>query len=88
MREFLKSISPITRAADLKKPTFILHPAKDIRVPVSQARELLAALKKNSATVWYAEFADATHDRFPNTSANISWMLNAWVVFIQNYLLN
>jgi dipeptidyl aminopeptidase/acylaminoacyl peptidase len=88
MREFLTSISPVTRAADLKKPTFILHPAKDIRVPINQARQLLEALKKNNATVWYAEFADATHDRFPNTAANGSWMLNAWIVFIQNYLLN
>ena len=88
MREFLKSMSPVTRAADLKTPTFILHPAKDIRVPVSQARELLTALKKNEAPVWYAEFADATHDRFPDTSANGTWMLNAWIVFIQNFLLN
>ncbi|HET7695139.1 MAG TPA: prolyl oligopeptidase family serine peptidase [Vicinamibacterales bacterium] len=88
MREFLKSISPVTRAADLKKPTFILHPAKDIRVPVGQARELLTALKRNNAPVWYAEFADASHDNFPNTIANVSWMLNAWIVFIQSFLLN
>ncbi len=68
MREFLQSISPVTRAADLKKPTFILHPAKDILVPVEQARQLLDALKKNNATVWYAEFADAQHDNFPNNA--------------------
>ena len=42
MREFLKSISPVTRAADLKKPTFILHPGKDIRVPVGQAQRAAA----------------------------------------------
>ena len=88
VREFLKSISPVTRAADMKKPTFILHPAKDIRVPVGQARELRDALKKNNATVWYAEFADASHDNFPSTAANGNWMLNAWIVFIQSFLLN
>ena len=87
MREFLLSISPVTRAKDLKKPTFILHPGKDIRVPVGQARELLDALKKNNATVWYAEFADATHDRFP-TPATGDWMLASWVMFVRTFLVN
>ena len=87
-RQFLKSISPVTRAADLKKPTFILHPGKDIRIPVAQARELFNALKKNNATVWYAEFADASHDGFPNSAANGNWMLVAWAQFIKTYLLN
>ena len=88
MREFLKSISPVTRAAELKKPTFILHPAKDVLVPVGQARELLEALKKNSAPVWYAEFGDATHNNFPSTAANQNWMLASWIVFVQKFLLN
>jgi dipeptidyl aminopeptidase/acylaminoacyl peptidase len=86
-REFLKSLSPITRAADLKKPTFILHPAKDNRVPVGQARELRDALRKNNATVWYAEFVDADHN-FPNTNANNDWMLASWIAFVRSFLLN
>jgi dipeptidyl aminopeptidase/acylaminoacyl peptidase len=88
MREYLKSISPVTRAKDLRKPTFILHPAKDTRVPVSQARDLLQALKANNATVWYAEFADANHDGFPNTLPNVNWMLAAWVQFMKMYVVN
>jgi dipeptidyl aminopeptidase/acylaminoacyl peptidase len=87
MREFLKSMSPVTRAKEMKKATFILHPGKDIRVPVGQARELLEALKKNNAPVWYAEFADASHDNFPTTAANGNWMLAAWIQFIKTYLL-
>jgi dipeptidyl aminopeptidase/acylaminoacyl peptidase len=88
MREYLKSISPITRAPELKKPTFILHPAKDTRVPVAQARTLVDALKKNNATVWYAEFADASHDNFPNTNANLDWMLAAWIMFMKSFVVN
>jgi dipeptidyl aminopeptidase/acylaminoacyl peptidase len=88
MRAFLESISPVTRAKALKKPTFILQGARDIRIPVSQARELLAALKANNAPVWYAEFADAIHDGFPNNAANGNWMLSAWVMFFKTYLLN
>jgi dipeptidyl aminopeptidase/acylaminoacyl peptidase len=88
MRLYLQSISPLTRASDLKKPTFILHPGKDTRVPVAQARELLKALKSNNATVWYAEFADANHDGFPNTAANIDWMLASWIMFMKTFVLN
>jgi len=88
MRSFLTSISPISRASELKKPTFILQPGKDIRVPVAQAHELLDALKANNATVWYAEFANADHDTFPGTIQNIDWMLDAWIAFFKAYLLN
>ena len=88
MRAYLTSISPVTRAAELKKPTFILHPGKDIRVPVDQARELLKALKANNATVWYAEFANAGHDGFPGTAANNDWMLASWIMFIKTFVLN
>jgi dipeptidyl aminopeptidase/acylaminoacyl peptidase len=87
-REFLKSISPVTRAAELKKPTFILHPGKDIRVPVGQARELRDALKKNNAPVWYAEFPNASHDPFPSTGTEYNWMMAGWIAFVQQYLLN
>jgi dipeptidyl aminopeptidase/acylaminoacyl peptidase len=88
MAAFLRSISPVTRAADLKKPAFILHPGKDIRVPIGQARQLRDALKKNNAPVWYAEFPDATHDPFPSTATQYNWMLASWIVFVQNFLLN
>jgi dipeptidyl aminopeptidase/acylaminoacyl peptidase len=88
MRAYLTSISPITRAADLKKPTFILQPGKDFRVPVSQARELVNALKANNAPVWYAEFADADHDNFPGSIPANDWVLHAWVAFFKAYLLN
>ncbi len=88
MREFLKSISPVTRAAEMKKPTLILHPGKDARVPVGQAQELVAALKANNAPVWYIEFADANHDNFPTTQANGDFMLEAWILFFQKFVLN
>jgi dipeptidyl aminopeptidase/acylaminoacyl peptidase len=88
MRAYLKSISPITRASELKKATFLLHPGKDIRVPVEQARELVKALKANDATVWYAEFADAGHDNFPGTAANNDWMLAAWIMFMKTFVVN
>jgi dipeptidyl aminopeptidase/acylaminoacyl peptidase len=86
MREYLKSISPITRASDLKKPTLILHPGKDARVPVSQAQELAKALKANNATVWYVEFTEANHDNLPVVGGN--YLLSTWMWFFKNFVLN
>lgn len=88
MRAFLTSISPVTRAADLKKPTLIMQPGKDMRVPVTQARELLNALKANNAPVWYAEFADADHESFPGSVAAGDWVVQVWIAFFKAYLLN
>jgi dipeptidyl aminopeptidase/acylaminoacyl peptidase len=87
-REYLRSISPVTRAADLKKPTLIMHPGKDTRVPVSQAQELVKALKANNATVWYLEFSDANHDNFPGTRANNDYVLYSWIMFFKTFVLN
>jgi Tol biopolymer transport system component/pimeloyl-ACP methyl ester carboxylesterase len=88
MREFLKSISPATRAADLKKPTLILQGGKDPRVPVAQAQELVRALRANNAPVWYVEFTDANHDNFPGTAANYDFLMASWVLFFQQFVLN
>ncbi len=88
MRQYLLSISPVTRAADLKKPTLIMHPGKDVRVPVSQAQDLVNALKANKTTVWYAEFSDANHDNFPASTANNDFMIDAWIMFMKTFVLN
>ncbi len=87
MREYLKSISPLTRAAELKKPTLIMHPGKDSRVPVAQAQELVSALKANNAPVWYLEFANANHDNFPGTQANNDFVFDAQGLFLKTFVL-
>ena len=43
--------SPISYAQRIKTPTLILHGEKDFRVPLPQAQELYAALKRNGVPV-------------------------------------
>ena len=88
MREFLRSISPLARASELKKPTLIMHPGRDPRVPVAQAQELVKAIKANNATVWYLEFADANHENFPGGNANNNYMIYSWIMFFKTFVLN
>jgi dipeptidyl aminopeptidase/acylaminoacyl peptidase len=86
MRAYLKSISPLEKASQLKKPTLILHPGKDARVPVSQAQELVKALKANNATVWYVEFTEANHDNLPGVGG--SYLIATWMWFFKNFVVN
>jgi dipeptidyl aminopeptidase/acylaminoacyl peptidase len=86
MKEFLLSLSPVAQAAKLKKPTFIIQPGKDARVPVSQAQELLAALKATGQPVWYLEFTEANHDNLGGVGGD--YLLASWMWFFKTYLLN
>lgn len=43
-REFLVKASPITHLADILAPLFVIHGANDPRVPLSEARQIKAAL--------------------------------------------
>lgn len=88
MRAFLLSISPITRARDLREPVGIVHPGNDTRVPVSQAQELVEAVKKNNMPVWYVQYDGVGHDNFPGTRQNDNFDWAVWIQFVKMYLLN
>jgi dipeptidyl aminopeptidase/acylaminoacyl peptidase len=85
MRKFLKSISPLTRAAQLKIPLFIVQGAKDTRVPLDQAEAMVKAVRANGTPVWYVVY-DAGHEELPTNA--IDFNQYAWVLFVQKYLLN
>ena len=86
MRAYLTSISPVSRAADLKKPTLILHPGKDSRVPVAQAQQLVAALKGNNTPVWYLEYSEANHENLGRVGGD--YLLGTWIAFFNAFVLN
>ena len=58
--EFLDSISPIHKANLIKTPLLVVHGANDPRVPVDEARQILAAVAKNGT---YCRFADLRQRR-------------------------
>ena len=59
--EFLDSISPIHKAGVVKTPLLIVHGANDPRVPVDEARQMLAAVAQNGTVVDSLIFADEGH---------------------------
>jgi dipeptidyl aminopeptidase/acylaminoacyl peptidase len=85
MRAFLKSISPLTHAAKIRIPIFIAQGAKDTRVPLAQAEEMVAAIRQNGTPLWYVVYTDAGHGL---TRTSNDYNTFAWVLFVQRYLLN
>lgn len=59
--EFLKSISPIHKADQIKTPLLVVHGANDPRVPVSEARQILAAVLNSGGMADSLIFMDEGH---------------------------
>ena len=85
MREFLKEISPTTRADEIKTPTFIIHGANDPRVPKSEAELMLESIQDNDIDVWYLLAMDEGHG-FSKRS-NRDYSRKAQVLFLEKHLL-
>jgi len=57
----LRQLSPIHRLDRIRTPTLVLHGAHDTNVPVVEAEQVVAALKKNGVPVEYVLFPDEGH---------------------------
>jgi dipeptidyl aminopeptidase/acylaminoacyl peptidase len=60
-RAFLEKISPINHVDKIKCPMMVIHGANDPRVPVGEAEQIVAALRKRKVPVEYLRYADEGH---------------------------
>lgn len=59
--EFLREVSPIHKAHLIKTPLLVVHGENDPRVPVSEARQIIAAVGDNGGVVDSLIFPDEGH---------------------------
>jgi len=59
--EFLKTISPLHKAAQVISPLLLIHNANDVRVKREHADRMAAALRERGKAVTYLLFPDAGH---------------------------
>ncbi|NWH07821.1 MAG: S9 family peptidase [Alphaproteobacteria bacterium] len=85
MRKFLEQISPLTNAAKISKPLFIIQGANDPRVPASEAEQMLELVRKNGGAAWYLLAKDEGHG-FQKKS-NRDFQNAAVVLFLKQNLL-
>jgi dipeptidyl aminopeptidase/acylaminoacyl peptidase len=60
-RDFLEKISPINHVDKIKCPMMVVHGANDPRVPIGEAEQIVAALKKRNVPVEYLRYEDEGH---------------------------
>jgi dipeptidyl aminopeptidase/acylaminoacyl peptidase len=85
MREFLTKISPLANVSRLKIPLYLVHGAKDTRVPVAQADMLAEAVKAQGTPLWYVKYQDAGHQTL--NQVNNDFNQYSWTLFVQKYLM-
>src|SRR5258707_9968172 len=83
-RAFLEKISPINHVDKIKCPLMVIHEANDPRVPIGEAEQVVAALKKRNVPVEYLRYEDEGHGL-----AKLKNRLDAYpkmVAFLDRYL--
>ena len=86
MRDLLEKISPTNHADKIKKPLFIVQGKNDPRVPLKEAEQMVATLKKTGTPVWYLMAKDEGHGFAKKPNADFQFY--ATLKFIQEHLLN
>jgi dipeptidyl aminopeptidase/acylaminoacyl peptidase len=83
-RAFLERISPIHQIDRITAPLMVIHGANDPRVPVSEARQLAAALSQRGISVELLVFDDEGHMLAKMKNKQIAY--GAIVDFLDNHL--
>lgn len=82
---FLTAISPAVNAHKIKKPLFVLQGKNDPRVPVTEALQIVATVRKNNVPVWYMEAANEGHGF--NKKENENYASYCMIMFFREFLL-
>lgn len=84
MEAFLKEISPTAHAAKIKKPLFIVQGKNDPRVPLSEAEQMVKAVRGGGAPVWYLMATDEGHGFAKKKNADFQFL--STILFFREHL--
>lgn len=85
MAEFLTRISPLTSVAKITRPLFVVQGKNDPRVPVTEAEQMVKALRERGGTCWYLMANDEGHGFGKKKNADYQFL--AQIVFLKEHLL-
>jgi dipeptidyl aminopeptidase/acylaminoacyl peptidase len=86
MREHLQSISPLTHVDKIKIPMLVVQGQNDPRVPVTEAIQVVDALRANGNPVWYMNALNEGHGYRKKENRDV--YAQATVMFLQKYLVD
>ena len=84
MRAHLEKISPLTNAAKIRKPLFVVQGRNDPRVPVTEAEQIVTKVRANRAPVWYLRAENEGHGFARKENADFQFY--ATVLFMRQTL--
>lgn len=86
MAEYLQRISPANNSEKIKVPLFVVQGKNDPRVPVTEAEQMVAALRARGGAVWYLMAKDEGHGFAKKKNAD--YQFYSTVLFFRQFLLN
>jgi len=86
MRAHLEKISPLNNIDKISIPMFIVQGENDPRVPVTEAIQVVAALREQGHTVWYMNALNEGHGYRKRENRDI--YQQATVLFVKQHLVD
>jgi len=86
MRAHLEAISPLNNVDKIDVPMFVVQGENDPRVPVSEAEQIVAALREQGSPVWYMNALNEGHGY--RRKENRDLYSEAVVLFLETFLLD
>jgi len=86
MRAHLQKISPLNNVSEIDVPLFVVQGQNDPRVPVTEAEQMVVALREQGSPVWYMNALNEGHGY--RKKENRDLFSEATVLFLETYLLD
>ncbi|NNJ66075.1 MAG: S9 family peptidase [Xanthomonadales bacterium] len=85
MRAHLESISPLNQVEKIRVPMFVVQGQNDPRVPVTEAEQIVAALRAQGQPVWYMNALNEGHGYRKKENRDV--YQQATVLFLKQHLV-
>lgn len=85
MAEHLAKISPLNNVAKITRPLFVVQGQNDPRVPVTEAEQMVKALRAQGGACWYLLAKDEGHGFAKKKNAGFQFL--AQILFLRAHLL-
>ena len=86
MRAHLEKISPLNNVREIDVPMFVVQGQNDPRVPVTEAEQMVVALREQGSPVWYMNALNEGHGY--RKKENRDLFSEATVLFLETWLLD
>jgi len=85
MRAFQEKIAPLNNVARITKPLFVVQGQNDPRVPVTEAEQMVKAIRDRGGVAWYLMAKDEGHGFAKKKNADFQF--SSMILFFREFLV-